>query len=134
MRHATAGVESGGPVYGSLGDTAVAVTSAAAWPDETTTRRRDQITFRGGDEISDPSFCGTWHSHVRRDSAPSTGDLVGAAELLDDLERNRIALVIVSYPHGGEAGLYRGRFDIDAWLVQRDQSGQATYETLRVVR
>jgi hypothetical protein len=131
MRHATAGVESGGPVYGTIGDTALAIDRAEAWPDDTTQRSRGQLTYRGGDQITDPDFCGTWHSHHRRDAQPSPEDLIGAAELLDDLERSSLVLIIASYGHGGESGLARGRFDLGAWLVQRDPHGQTTYETTR---
>jgi proteasome lid subunit RPN8/RPN11 len=122
--------ETGGPLHGSdQGDTAIVVTKAGVWPDETSARARGMLVYRPLDAIDEGDLVGTWHSHgLGGRTQPSDGDLRDAASLLDDVDRRSVVMVVVSYDH--ESMLARGFFDTSAYLVEKDPSGQVTYEAM----
>ena len=128
----TSGHETGGVLYGNVGDTGASVSHATVHDpdDEHTSTARDRMSFNLA-ELAEPGVIGLWHSHSNSyDTQPSDGDLATWRALLDDLERDRLVAVIVAT--GARFDYAAGRFDASGYLVERQPSGHVTYEFMAV--
>lgn len=133
LHHSTRHVETGGPLHGQISDTAVIITRAGVWPDETSERTPTRLGYRLGDTAIDDSFLGTWHSHpTTLNASLSPGDLADDVGLLEELPRDRLVSVVTTYT--GHAALARGLFDASAWLFTHHPQRGISYEPMAIRR